>query len=87
MTRPYFAEFAQGNDEAACHVIDFYGGAGTFDSMPTRVREYVIKTTAVNVRDWSSGTPFVVAMPSRRRGCPEGDEARDKPGGGGRDAA
>ncbi|MEO8299743.1 MAG: alpha/beta hydrolase [Burkholderiales bacterium] len=58
MTRPYFAEFAQGNHEAARHVIDFYGGAGTFDSMPTKVRDYVIKTTAVNVRDWSSGTPF-----------------------------
>jgi pimeloyl-ACP methyl ester carboxylesterase len=58
MTRRYFADFARGNAEAARHVIDFYGGQGTFDSMPPKVRGYVIATTAVNVRDWSSGTPF-----------------------------
>ncbi len=58
MTRAYFDDFARGRDEAARHVIDFYGGAGTFDAMPAKVREYVIRTTAVNVRDWSSGTPF-----------------------------
>jgi pimeloyl-ACP methyl ester carboxylesterase len=58
MTRAYFADFARGDAEAARHVIDFYGGAGTFDSMPPKVRSYIIATTAVNVRDWSSGTPF-----------------------------
>ena len=58
MTGPYFADFAQGDAEAARHVIDFYGGAGTFDSMPPKVRSYIVATTAVNVRDWSSGTPF-----------------------------
>lgn len=58
MTRQYFADFARGDAEAARHVIDFYGGPGTFDSMPPKVRGYVIATTAANVRDWSSGTPF-----------------------------
>jgi pimeloyl-ACP methyl ester carboxylesterase len=58
MTRPYFADFARGDAEAARHVIDFYGGPGTFDSMPPKVRSYVVATTAVNMRDWSSGTPF-----------------------------
>lgn len=58
MTRPYFGDFARGDAEAARHVIDFYGGPGTFDSMPAKVRSYVVATTAVNVRDWSSGTPF-----------------------------
>jgi pimeloyl-ACP methyl ester carboxylesterase len=58
MTRPYFAAFAQGDAEAARHVIDFYGGPGTFDAMPPKVRSYVVATTAVNIRDWSSGTPF-----------------------------
>jgi pimeloyl-ACP methyl ester carboxylesterase len=58
MTARYFAEFAQQNPESARHVIDFYGGAGTFDSLPPKVRSYVVATTAVNVRDWSSGTPF-----------------------------
>jgi len=58
MTVRYFAEFARGNPEAARHVIDFYGGHGTFDGMPPKVRSYIISTTAVNIRDWSSGTPF-----------------------------
>lgn len=58
MTGPYFADFAGGDAEAARHVIDFYGGPGTFDSMPPKVRSYIVATTAVNVRDWSSGTPF-----------------------------
>ncbi len=54
----YFANFARGDADAARHVIDFYGGAGTFDSMPSKVRSYIVATTAVNLRDWSSGTPF-----------------------------
>jgi pimeloyl-ACP methyl ester carboxylesterase len=58
MTGAYFTDFARGEAEAARHVIDFYGGAGTFDSMPPKVRSYIVATTAVNVRDWSSGTPF-----------------------------
>lgn len=58
MTGPYFADFARGDPEAARHVIDFYGGAGTFDAMPPKVRNYIVATTAVNVRDWTSGTPF-----------------------------
>lgn len=58
MTGPYFADVARGDAEAARHVIDFYGGAGTFDAMPAKVRSYIVATTAVNVRDWSSGTPF-----------------------------
>jgi pimeloyl-ACP methyl ester carboxylesterase len=37
---------------------DFYVGPGTFDSMPPKVRSYIVATTPVNVRDWSSGTPF-----------------------------
>jgi pimeloyl-ACP methyl ester carboxylesterase len=58
MTDLYFADFARGNTEAARHVIDFYGGPGTFDSMPPKVRSYIVATTSVNLRDWSSGTPF-----------------------------
>jgi pimeloyl-ACP methyl ester carboxylesterase len=58
MTGPYFAAHARGDAEAARHAIDFYGGAGTFDAMPPKVRSYVVATTAVNLRDWSSGTPF-----------------------------
>lgn len=58
MIGPYLTDFARGDAEAARHVIDFYGGQGAFDAMPPKVRSYVIGSTAVNVRDWSSGTPF-----------------------------
>lgn len=58
MTREYFAEFEAGRPDAARRVIDFYGGAGTFDAFPEKVREYVMRTTPANIRDWSSGTPF-----------------------------
>ena len=58
MTTAYFADFERGDADAARHVIDFYGGPGTFESMPPKVRSYIVATTAVNVRDWTSGTPF-----------------------------
>jgi len=58
MTRDYFAEFEAGRPDAARHVIDFYGGEGTFAAFPSKVRDYVIRTTPANIRDWSSGTPF-----------------------------
>ena len=58
MTRLYFDAVAQGDPEAARHVIDFYGGEGSFDAMPPKARSYVMATTPSNVRDWTSGTPF-----------------------------
>lgn len=58
MTEVYFAEFEAGQSDAARHVIDFYGGNGTFASFPAKVRDYVVRTTASNIRDWSSGTTF-----------------------------
>lgn len=58
MTETYFVAFEAGRTDAARHVIDFYGGLGTFDALPEKVRDYVIATTASNILDWSSGTPF-----------------------------
>ena len=58
MTQIYFAEFEAGKPDAARHVIDFYGGDGTFASFPQKVRDYVVRTTASNIRDWSSATSF-----------------------------
>lgn len=58
MTRSYFAEFDAGKSDAARHVIDFYGGEGTFESFPAKVKDYIVTTTPSNIRDWSSGTPF-----------------------------
>lgn len=58
MTDVYFAEFEVGRPDAARHVIDFYGGAGTFDAFPPKVRDYVVATTASNIRDWTSARSF-----------------------------
>ncbi|MGO9171274.1 MAG: alpha/beta fold hydrolase [Rhodomicrobium sp.] len=62
MTREYFADFEAGKPDAARHVIDFYESPGTFDAFPQKVREYIIATTAANIRDWSSGTPFAPTL-------------------------
>jgi pimeloyl-ACP methyl ester carboxylesterase len=58
MTDSYFAAFADGNAEAIATMIDFYGGAGTFASWPSRVRAYAVETTAVNILDWASAYRF-----------------------------
>ena len=58
MTEAYFADFAGGNREAISAMIDFYGGAGTCASWPSRVRGYAVETTPVNIRDWASAYEF-----------------------------
>jgi len=58
LTLDYFAAFEAGESDAARHVIDFYGGAGSFDAFPSRVRDYIKVTTPTNIRDWSSAMSF-----------------------------
>jgi pimeloyl-ACP methyl ester carboxylesterase len=58
MTSVYFSEFEDGKHDAARHVVDFYGGPGTYDSFPIKVRDYVIKTTPTNIRDWAAAHSF-----------------------------
>jgi pimeloyl-ACP methyl ester carboxylesterase len=52
MTDRYAAAWRAGDRDAARHVIDFYGGAGTFDAFPGKVREFVLQTTPANLLDW-----------------------------------
>jgi pimeloyl-ACP methyl ester carboxylesterase len=54
MVDAYRTRFAAGDVEAARSIIDFYGGDGSFDGLPPRVRDYVVATTSTNVLDWSS---------------------------------
>jgi pimeloyl-ACP methyl ester carboxylesterase len=63
MTERYFAAVAEGQPDAIAIMIDFYGGAGTFAAWPSRVRDYAVRTTPVNMRDWASGYGF--ALPPR----------------------
>lgn len=58
MTRAYFAEYRSGRVDAAERVIDFYGGPGTFQALPQKVRDFVIATTRTNIRDWASVEAF-----------------------------
>jgi pimeloyl-ACP methyl ester carboxylesterase len=51
----YFPAFEHGDKEAARHVIDFFNGSGTFDTLSQRRREYIVVTTASNILDWRSG--------------------------------
>ena len=50
----YFRAFETGDKDAARRVIDYYGGSGSFDALPQRMRDYVVATTAVNILDWRS---------------------------------
>jgi pimeloyl-ACP methyl ester carboxylesterase len=58
MTEAYVAAFEGGNAEAIAAMIDFYGGVGTFESWPLRVRAYAVETTPVNILDWASAYGF-----------------------------
>lgn len=55
MTRRYFNEWDNGNQQAVRHVIDFYGEAGTFDTYPPAVQEKLIGQTPTNILDWKTG--------------------------------
>ena len=59
MTAVYEADFAAGKPDAIETMIDFYGGPGTWQSWPQRVRDYANRTTAVNLVDWVTAYGYV----------------------------
>jgi pimeloyl-ACP methyl ester carboxylesterase len=67
MTEHYVAAFNSGERDAIGAMIDFYGGAGTFASWPSRVREYAVATTAVNITDWASAYGFSLSADALSR--------------------
>jgi pimeloyl-ACP methyl ester carboxylesterase len=58
MCDDYVKAYRAGEQDAARRVIDFWEGAGSFDRMPLRVREYIIQTTPTNILDWSAHWAF-----------------------------
>ncbi len=60
MTDAYVADFASGNLNAIAAMIDFYGGRGTFDSWPPKLRAYATETTTVNILDWATAYGFPI---------------------------
>ena len=61
MNEAYVAAFSSGEREAIAAMIDFYCGAGTFTSWPSRVRDYAVATTPVNITDWASAYGFALS--------------------------
>lgn len=55
MKDSYVAAWRSGDQQAVRHVIDFYGGVGTFDAYPPAVQDKVITQTSTNILDWNSG--------------------------------
>lgn len=62
MSDAYLAAHAAGEVEAARRVVDFYGGPGTFDAFPDRVRRYVVERTPANVHDWATAYGFTTPI-------------------------
>src|SRR5262249_11678101 len=58
MRDAYVDAYRNREGDAARRVIDFYGGSGSFDAFPQRMRDSIIATTATNVLDWISGMGF-----------------------------
>jgi len=63
MTASYFADWRSGDARAVGRVIDFYGGAGCFDTYPAPLQAKVAASTSTNVLDWQ--TPYDSAFSAR----------------------
>lgn len=58
----YTREWEDGNQSAVRHIIDFYGGPGTFDGYPGPLKEKLISQTATNILDWQTGYGSAVSL-------------------------
>lgn len=54
MTARYMADWQGGDRQAVRYVIDFYGGAGTFDAYPPALQDKVMGHTPTNILDWQT---------------------------------
>ena len=60
----YFRAFESGDKEAARQVLDLHDGDGSFDALPSRVRDYIMATTATNILDWRSNLGWDAPLPA-----------------------
>lgn len=58
----YTTDWNSANNMAVRHIIDFYGGDGTFAGYPDPVREKLVSQTATNILDWRSGFASPVGL-------------------------
>lgn len=62
MKDAYFSAWRSGDPQAVRHLLDFYGGAGTFDTYPGPVREKLMAQTSTNILDWETGDAVSLTM-------------------------
>ena len=63
MRDDYLLAFENGDKEAARRVVDYLGGEGSFDALPSRMREYIVQATPTHVLDIRSGfDPLLSAL-------------------------
>jgi pimeloyl-ACP methyl ester carboxylesterase len=55
MREDYFRSFENDDKEAARRVVDYLGGPGSFDALPSRMWEYIVKATPTHVLDMRAG--------------------------------
>lgn len=58
----YTTEWSEGNTMAVRHIIDFYGGEGTFAAYPDPVKDKLVNQTETNMLDWRSGYASPVTL-------------------------
>jgi pimeloyl-ACP methyl ester carboxylesterase len=63
MAGAYVGAYEAGEPHAIERMIDFYGGAGTFQGWPQRVRDYAVATTPANLLDWTCAFGFALTPP------------------------
>ena len=57
--KKFETRYFSGELDSAGIVIDYWGGDGSFASMPTEVQDYCRSTTFANVLDWRTGFSFL----------------------------
>ena len=62
MTADFAAAIARGDADAAALIIDFWGGEGSFESMPAVVQDYCRSSTATNLLDWHGAMAAKLAL-------------------------
>lgn len=62
MSAAFEAAHNDGERDAAGRIIDFWGGAGSFATMPEPVRDYCRATAFANVLDWRTAFAFEATL-------------------------
>ncbi len=62
----YVEAFENGDRFACRRVIDYWGGEGSFDRFPEKLKEYCADTTRLNIRDWRDGWGFKPSLADYR---------------------